>query len=85
MPLVSDNVVSIRTGKPYIQSEDADPNVAAFIAAIQAACKEHGLPLVRLDVPGGWNALNGADYVNIEIVGAPEVRRRRGLSSGYSA
>ena len=82
---MSDNVVSIVTGKPYIQSEDADPNVAAFIAAIQAACKGHGLPLVMLQIPGGFNALNGADFVNIDIIGAPEVRRRNALGMGFSA
>jgi hypothetical protein len=73
------------TGKPFVQPADADPNVAAFIAAIQAACREHGLPLVMLEIPGGFSALNGADYVNIEIVGAPEVRRRKALGVGFSA
>ena len=80
------DVIHLATGKPYIVPEEPDPNVSAFIAAIQAACKEHGLPLVVLDIPGGFNALNGADFVNIEIVGAPEVRRRRGVSpTGFSA
>jgi hypothetical protein len=49
---VSDNVISIVSGKPFVQPEPPTENVAAFVAAIWAAAREHDIPLTMFSIPG---------------------------------
>ena len=80
---MSDNVVSILSGKPYIQPEPPTETVAAFVAAIWAAAREHGIPLTIFSVPGDYNVINNAQSVMVELVGDAEIRRRMAIKGSF--